>query len=421
MKVQLSYPGLCYEKTPSGRPRWRVRIDGEKARKVTIPVGPGHEEFEDHYRAARVGERLESKSVDLNKAKGSLDEMRENFLLWMEKQVAAGNLSPLTLNSRRTGLQQACDCLSPKGVRIGELHADLPRAAFVAIRDSFGERTGAGDTCLKALRAMYKWGIDYGYPETSPVFEVKSGHKSKGGAVPWSLQDKAAFLAQHGPGTMARLWFFLARDTAGRIGDTHLLGEQHLTVEGDTTYLAWQPSKAGSKPVKVPISQELVEELETLGTGNPTFLISEHGTSFASSGSLDNKVRKWIISAGLCTVSADADGKEVVKATRSQHGLRKARAEEIAEHGGTEYEVMAALSHSEPKTTAKYTEKVCRTRLADSAIKRIHDAQNGKSVPPPEKRGTPLAKSPSKTMRLGDRWQPVGESNPSFQVENLAS
>lgn len=132
---------------------------------------------------------------------------------------------------------------------------------------------------------------------------------------------------------------------------------RHLTVEGDTTYFAWQPSKAGSKPVRIPVSEELVDELETLGTGNTAFLVSEHGNSFASSGSLDNKVSKWIISVGLCTVSADADGKEVVKATRSQHGVRKARAEEIVEHGGTEYEVIAAVSHSEPKTTAKYTER----------------------------------------------------------------
>jgi len=230
VKVQLSYPGLCEEKTPSGRQRWRVRVDGEKTRKVTIPVGPGHEDFEDHYRAARLGERLERKPVELYQKNGSLDEMRERFILWMEQQVSAGNLSQLTLNSRRTGLQQACDCLSTKGVRIGELNADLPRAAFVAIRDSFGERTGEADTCLKALRAVYKWGVDYKYPENSPVFDVKSGHKSKGGAVPWSLEDKAAFLAKHGPGTMARLWFFLARDTAGRIGDMHLLGESQLDI-----------------------------------------------------------------------------------------------------------------------------------------------------------------------------------------------
>lgn len=220
---------------------------------------------------------------------------------------------------------------------------------------------------------------------------------------------------------MARLWFFLARDTAGRIGDMHLLGTCLLEANGDTLYLSWQPSKAGSKPVRVPISNELQQELEAIGKGSETFLQTEYGTPFASSGSLDNKVRKWIISAGLCKVSADADGHKTFKATRSQHGLREARAEEIAEHGGTEYEVMAAVSHSEPKTTARYTEKVRRTHLAEVAINRIHEAPKAKSAPPPEKRGTPLAKRPSRANRSGGMWQPVGESNPSFQVENLAS
>jgi integrase len=290
------------------------------------------------------------------------------------------------------------------GPRIGELNAELPRAAFVAIRDSFEERTGAADTCLKALRALYTWGADYGYSEDSAVFTVKSGHKSKGGAVPWSVDDKAAFLAAHGPGSMARRWFYLALDTAGRIGDTHILGQSHLEANGDALYLSWQPSKKGSKPVRIPISNELRRELEFIEEGTETFLLTEYGTPFASSGSLDNKVRKWVIGAGLFTVSADADGREIIKPTRSQHGLRKARAIEVAQYGGTQYEVMSVMSHSEPKTTARYTEDVQRAHLAEVAIRRVHKAQNTKSVPPPEKRGTPLAKRPSKTNRSGGTW-----------------
>ena len=220
---------------------------------------------------------------------------------------------------------------------------------------------------------------------------------------------------------MARRWFLLARDTAGRIGDTHLLGEQHLQVSNDVTYLAWQPSKKGSKPVRVPLSEDFLHELQgEIVPGRP-FLLTEYGTPFTSSGSLDNRIRKWISSAGLSEVSVNADGSKVTKATRSQHGLREARAEEIAEHGGSEYEVMAALSHSEPKTSATYTKNVRRNALAEQAIKRIHDAQNNESVPPPKKRGTRFEKISMKPVSYGGKWQPVGESNPSFQVENLAS
>lgn len=85
----------------------------------------------------------------------------------------------------------------PDGDRIGSLNADLPREAFIHIRDGFGGRTGAAETCLKALRAAYKWGQDRGYPANSPVFAVKSTHRSKGGAEPWTAADIEKFLAKH--------------------------------------------------------------------------------------------------------------------------------------------------------------------------------------------------------------------------------
>ena len=111
-------------------------------------------------------------------ARGTLDDLCDRFLAWMETQVEAGNLSEATLSSRRTGLTQARNCATPNGKRrMGELKADLPSEAFAHIRDTFGTRTGAAHTCLKALRAVYTWGEDHGYPENSPVFKVKSGHR----------------------------------------------------------------------------------------------------------------------------------------------------------------------------------------------------------------------------------------------------
>lgn len=101
--------------------------------------------------------------------------------------------------------------------------------------------------------------------------------------------------------------------------------------------------------------------------------------AFASSGSLDNRVRKWIVEAGL----VGADG----KANRSQHGIRKRRAEEIAEPGGTVYEVMAHLSHSDPKTSAIYTKRVERARLAEQAVRRMEQSSKTEVVPRRRNRG----------------------------------
>ncbi|WP_299784438.1 hypothetical protein [uncultured Marivita sp.] len=382
MKISKNYEGLCEEKTPAGKPRWRVRIDGQKTKKITIPVGPDHDDFEHHYLAARAGLKLIVNEKP-KPAKNTLDELCEKFIEWMEVQVKAGNLKPLTLASRKTGLTQARECLSPnKKIRMGAMKANLPREAFAHIRDSFGVRTGAAHTCLKALRAAYKSGEDHGYPPNSPIFKVKSRHVEKGGAEPWSDADAEQFLAHHRPGTMARRWFLLANATAGRIGDMHILGPRHEMTREERLYIRFQPSKKGSSEVQLPLPWDFMLEAANLPANAAAYLLTKKGTPFASSGSLDNAVRKWIIAAGLCEPVVDEEGNPIqedngktkMRATRSQHGIRKRRAEEIAEASGSVYEVMAYLSHSDPKTAAIYTKRVDRAKLAERAFERAEAA-----------------------------------------------
>ena len=296
----------------------------------------------------------------------------------MEVQVEAGNLSQLTLNSRRTGLTQARNCATPNGKRrIGELKADLPREAFAHIRDSLGAQTGAADTCLKALRAAYTWGADHGYPENSKVYKVKSGHREKGGATPWTATDVEKFLRTHAPGSMARLWFILAYATRSRIGDAPSLGPENEASHEGVGYIEWQGSKRGSAFVSIPMEDYLDEEL-CRHNSRTTYLVTEYGQTFASSGSLDNRVRKWIIAAGLCVDARDASGnllyegtgkKKVVKkrATRSQHGIRKGVAELMAQSGATEYGLMSSFGWTEAKTAGIYTKKFQRRGAAASA------------------------------------------------------
>ena len=102
----------------------------------------------------------------------------------------------------------------------------------------------------------------------------------------------------------------------------------------------------------------------------------QHGKHFASSGSLDNKIRDWVIQAGFYRIESTPQGKEKKKATRFQHGLRKAKAMEIAEQGGSVYEVMAYLSHSDPKTSSINTKRVERARLDEQAAYRVEAAKH---------------------------------------------
>lgn len=374
MKVEINYPGLCPEITPAGNPRWRVRVAGQKRQKITIPFGPSHTDFLRYYEAARDGRKLPIAET-VKRSKGTFDELRVRFCEAMETMVKAGNLDKKTLSGRERGLRQAC-YVKKKNVRMGALRANLPKEAFMFILDSYGEKTGAAETCLKALKAAYRWGQDRGFPDNSPVLSVVSPHVGRGGATTWLESDEQKFLARHGKGTMARRWFFLAKNMAGRIGDTHTMGPRNISLLEDQAYLSWQPQKKGSKPVKVPIMPELAEELDTAPVNPDAFLATKHGAPFASSGGLDNRVRGWIIEAGLCEliVVTDKKTKEVkseMKAIRSQHGLRKLVAIEIANAGGSVYEIMARLSHSDTKTGMVYTAQFERERLAEQGFRRV--------------------------------------------------
>lgn len=355
------FPGLKRDYTAAGSLRWRVRQAGKANKLTKIPVGPGEPGFHEHYAAARHGEKLETVKPARPK-RGTLDELCDRFVAAMKVDVQAGSLSPLTLSGRQTGLEHACNVKDADGDRIGSLDADLPRQAFIHIWDSFGVKTGAAETCLKALRAAYKWGQDRGYPENSPVFGVKSKHRGKGGAKAWTADDVDKFLTTHGPGTKARLWFCVAYSTHSRISDAPTLGPANERFHAGVRHIEWQPQKKGSAFVSLPMDEMLELELQHHDVGE-TYITTEHGRAFKSSGSLDNKVRKWIVQAGL----VGEDG----KANRSQHGIRKGVAELMAQRGATEYEIMSAFGWTEPKTASVYTKKFKRREAANAAKSRM--------------------------------------------------
>ena len=368
-------------------------------------------DFDDAYKAAREGRKHERRpSVEVG-AK-TLDDLRIKYVAAMKVMLSTGDLNKVTVDGRTRGLERACNVKKGK-VRLGSMKADLPEEAFFHILDAFGEQTGAAENTLKALKAAYKWGRSRGFPRAPAVLQVPTPHKGKGGATPWTPEDEAKFLECHGPGTMARRWFWLAKNMAGRIGDTHDIGPRNIKLKDGRAYLAWKPKKKGSKPVEVPLMLDLAEDLERGRVHDDAFLVNEYGAPFASSGSLDNRIRKWVIAAGLCKLVEEVDPKtkkkrKVKKATRSQHGIRKATAHELAHAGASVFEIAARLSHSDVKSSAPYVVDVDRARLAESGFERVQQAIENGGVPRPENRGTLGGADPNKIRLSKGEWQPVG-------------
>lgn len=345
-------PGLLIEAHRNGAPRIRVRVKGDKARRLTIPVPPDHPDFLQHYQAAREGREYvpgRRRIVDR-----SLDWLSALYLEHLEKLVVAGQASRATLNQRRSVLARFCDHQDEDGDRYGGAEIDIPPYAVIAVRDAWAATPGAADNLVKTVRALYRFAAQRQLVQVNPAAGIEAINISKGGAKPWTLADLKRFRDRHPKGSTARLWLTLTAFTACRIGDARILGRGHEVQRNGTTFLEWQPAKKGSAPVSIPMLAPLFEATRSVTVVGPTYLLNDRGRPFASTEALRVRVQRWISEAGMEGLSS--------------HGVRKAVGDFLAEHGATQHQIMAVMAHTQAKTSEVYTRGVDRRNLASSAM-----------------------------------------------------
>ncbi len=99
------------------------------------------------------------------------------------------------------------------------------------------------------------------------------------------------------------------------------------------------------------------------------------------------------------------------------HGVRNAGATRLANAGAKEWEIASFLAHADTSQASVYTkrpiERVWLTVDLPGHLPKKCSTSRGC--------WTEGRKCRRLTAACGEKWQPVGESNPSFQVENLAS
>lgn len=351
--MRLKFPGLLKEKHRNGSIRWRVRVEGDTNKRISIPVGPDHRDFYEHYYAAREGREWAPAGAQL--VERSLDWLVERYLDWLAKMVESGQRSELTLSQRGNLLKRMCDHQTPSGDRYGSFDMDAPQSAFVELRDAWADRAATADNTIKAVRSMYAWAIERGEIGQNPASGIAKIHRTKnGGATPWTAEDLRQFKKRHPKGSTAHLWLTLQAFTACRIGDAIWLGRDNEATRGGVRYLEWQPRKKGSAPVSIPMLPPLYEATRAVNVIGPSYLLTERGIPFKSAAGLGKKVRDWVSEAGL-------DG-------RSSHGVRKAVAELMAESGSSDHQIMSVLAHTQAQTSAVYTKGARRRILALSGM-----------------------------------------------------
>lgn len=357
LALQIKLKGLVVDKTPKGTTRYRVRQEGNKGKRTTIPVDPHHPDFLHYYYAAREGAAWEP-DAPATLVEHSLDWLVSRYLNFLGSMVEANQMSAATLKQRRSILTRLCDFSDPQGTRYGDCDMNAPTAAFIAVRDAWASKPGAADNLIKTIRAVYTWSMERGEIAHNPAAGIGSINKNpKGGATAWTAADLRAFKAAHPKGTTAHLWLTIQAFTACRIGDALWIGrQQEKTIDGEL-WLEFQPRKKGSAFVSIPMLPPLVEATRASKVIGPSYLLNDKGTPFSSTEALRVRVQRWCVSAGL--------------KNRSSHGVRKAMAELMAEAGSSQHQIMAVMAHTQARTSEVYTKGVQRRGLAADGLQSL--------------------------------------------------
>lgn len=344
--MRLHLPGLSREKTPAGKVRWRVRVQGERRRKITLAVGPDHPAFSECYHAARRGRHVTPEDrPEAEHLSGSLGWLVARHLDDLERQVAAGQASPRTLNKRRQTLAALADR--------ADYSLHMPRKHVFEIRDKLAATPAWADSTVEAIRVLYRWACERGLAKDNPAMGVPKIDRGRGGAVPWTVADLRQFREAHPPGTTAHLCLTILMFTACRIGDARLLGRRNEFERDGIKGLAWQPEKRGSAFVEIPMMPPLLRATRAAPVVGETYLLNSWGRPFRSADTMSNTFRRWCADAGL---------------DRSAHGVRKATGELLALEGCTQYQIMAIHGHTSAKNSEVYTRGAERWRLARDAM-----------------------------------------------------
>jgi site-specific recombinase XerD len=231
--------------------------------------------------------------------------------------------------------------------------AKLERRHLVDMLAKKVETPAAANNWLRMVRTLMQFAVSEGLRNDDPTATVKSIKMRSDGFEIWEDEHVAAYRERHALGTRPRLALELLLGTMQRRGDVVMMGRQH--VRSGTLSLKQQ--KTGQQ-VDIPVLPELQAALDAMPKAEHlTFLVTEFGKSFTAAG-FGNWFRDQCNAAGL-------------PKNLSAHGLRKAGATRLAEHGCSDHEIMAWGGWTTLKEVARYTKRARRKQLAQSGADKI--------------------------------------------------
>lgn len=340
------FPGITSYKDRHGRVRYRIR---KGDRTVNLGTDYGSPEFVARYREATGGEGAERSS---QAPQGTLSSVIEGWYTSPEFQ----RLGPSTKYNYRNiaeGLRE----------EYGEqVVSHLTRQNVKAIMAKKATTPHAANNQLRILRLVLDYAVDVmELIEHNPAREVKKYEGYSEGHHTWSDEEIDLFFQHHPIGSTADLAMALMLYTGASRADVVGLGPKNVK-NGRLQYMRQKMKSRGGVQINIPVHPELEKRLELVPAGHATFLQTVQGKPRSPNG-LGNLMRQW------CDAVQDEDGNSLLPDCTS-HGLRKACARRLAEAGATPHEIMAVTGHKTLSEVERYTSKVSRASLADSAFQR---------------------------------------------------
>ena len=242
--------------------------------------------------------------------------------------------------------------------RVAIEHGDKPAALLEPkhvreLRDDLAETPGAANSRLKAMQALYRFGLQAGVVQRDPTKDVERIRYKVAGHHSWTIAEVAAYEARWPIGTRQRLALALLLYTAGRREDVVRIGPAQLRG-GRLRFTQAKNEDRAPVEMDIPVHDDLAAAIAATVTGTKTFLVTSFGKPFTAPG-FGNAFRDWCNAAGLPHCSA--------------HGLRKATATRLAERGASAHMIQAITGHKSLAEVERYTAAARGALLADQAMK----------------------------------------------------
>ena len=251
--------------------RFYVRVPGQK--KVRLSAAPTTEEFYQAYRRA-IGER---DALDSNgKIKAG------SFRALVAKYVASTKFKGLdasTQDWQRRTLEDICTAY-------GHCLVETMRSKHVRTMRNEKVDAGlpaAGNQRLKAMRAMFKWGVEEEECENDPTVGVQRHSYQTDGHHSWTDEEMAQYRAHWPLGTKQRVAIDLVSYTSCRREDVVRFAPQHRR-NGRLMYRQAKNEHRNPVDLDIPVHPKLAESLDAFASRHLIYLMNDRGQPFTPKG-----------------------------------------------------------------------------------------------------------------------------------------